>query len=459
MSHSAEQPAEQPAAAAPTTLATLLAITAITIGYVLNPLNGSLAVTAYPQLSAAFEVPYAHMSAMVMYFAAATALGQPLAGALGDLVGRKRVFLIGIAGFAVASGMAAAAESFTALLLWRIGQAACSGVIMANGMALVAQVAPREKIGVYVGLLNSAFVAATVVGFTLGGVILQLFDWHALFLLNVPLGIVAFLLALLFIPRDGPRQPARLTALSFIGVPIVPLALALQSLVQGEAWLPWLGAFAVASGGVIVAVLRSSRSREQLRSFANLRFNAASLALLFAIALHFSVMFTLPAWSAVALGIEAAVMGLYFSIIAGSQVVSGPLVGKWVDRRGDRLIRVIALLAIAGSLLLMIFWLNPVSFAIALALFGFGMAGAQLVAQRTAMLSASESSRALAMGIFSSYRSIGGLSGNALAAVIFAGYATVTPAAGSEVFGWGFGLFLVPLALALWLLGVGRARQ
>lgn len=452
------QSAEQPAATAPTSLATLLAITAIIIGYVLNPLNGSLAVTAYPQLSAVFEVPYAHMSAMVMYFAAATAVGQPLAGALGDLVGRKRVFLIGIAGFTVASGMAAAAESFTALLLWRIGQAACSGVIMANGMALVAQVAPREKIGVYIGLLNSAFVAATVVGFTLGGVILQLFDWHALFLLNVPLGIVAFGLALLFIPADRGRQGVKLTALSFIGVPIVPLALGLQALVQGESWLPWLTGFAIAFGAVATAVLRSPQSRSQLRSFANLPFNAACGALLFAIALHFAVMFTLPAWSAVALGIEAAVMGLYFSVIAGSQVLSSPLLGKWVDRRGDRAVRLLAIAAIAASLLLMMFWLNHVSFAIALGLLGFGMAGAQLVAQRTALLFSSEQSRALAMGIFSSYRSVGGLGGNALAAVIFASYASVTPAVGTEVFGWGLGLFFIPLAGALLLLGFGRRR-
>jgi MFS family permease len=124
---------------------TVLAIIAITIGYVLNPLNGSLAVTAYPQLSEFFGVPYARMSAMVMYFMAATAVGQPLAGGLGDLLGRKNIFLVGILGFSFASAVAANAQSFDSLLLWRVTQAVFSGVIMANGMALVAQVAPRQK--------------------------------------------------------------------------------------------------------------------------------------------------------------------------------------------------------------------------------------------------------------------------------------------------------------------------
>ncbi len=427
----------------------LLAIVAITIGYILNPLNGSLAVTAYPQLSEFFDVPYAHMSAMVMYFMAATAVGQPLAGGLGDLLGRRNIFLTGIFGFTVASAMAAAAQTFDSLLAWRVTQAAFSGVIMANGMALISQVAPREKIGSYVGTLNSAFVASTVIGFTLGGFLLQLFDWPILFQLNVPLGIVAFVLALLFIPKDTTRR-ARFTVLSFMGVPFLPLALGLQALVQGEPFVPWLIAFVLALAALAAGIVRSASSREQLKSFGNRSFNLGCLILLFSIALHFAVVFTLPAWAYAALGIESGMMGIYFSIIAGSQVLTGPLFGKWIDRHGDRLLRGYAVAAIALPILIMAFLLNKLTFAMALALLGTGMAAAQLIAQRASLLSASEESRALAMGIFSSYRSIGGLSGNALAALILGSYATITAAAGVRVLEWGFALFVIPVALALW---------
>ncbi|HEY8384578.1 MAG TPA: MFS transporter, partial [Porticoccaceae bacterium] len=415
----------------------LLAIVAIAIGYVLNPLNGSLAVTAYPQLSAYFDVPYAHMSAMVMYFMAATAVGQPLAGGLGDLLGRKNIFLVGILGSTIASAMAAVAESFDALLLWRVTQAAFSGVIMANGMALVAQVAPRDKIGTHVGFLNSAFVASTVLGFTLGGVLLQFFDWRILFQLNVPLGVLAFLLAVFFIPRDAGRK-VRFTVLSFMGVPFLPLAVGLQALVQGEPFIHYVIAFAVALGVIALCIVRSPSSRAQLKTFANASFNLGCLILLFAIALHFAVMFTLPAWSYAALGIESAVMGIYFSLIAGAQVLASPVIGKIVDTRGDRLVRAFAVFAIAVPVLIMVFWLNKASFALALLLLGSGMAAAQLIAQRTSLLSSAEDSRALAMGIFSSYRSIGGLSGNALAALILGSYTVITPDAGVQVLEWCF---------------------
>ncbi|MCK9563396.1 MAG: MFS transporter [Bacteroidales bacterium] len=432
----------------------LLAIVAIAIGYILNPLNGSLAVTAYPQLSAYFDVPYAHMSAMVMYFMAATAVGQPLAGGLGDFLGRKNIFLTGILGFTVASAMAASADTFASLLLWRITQAAFSGVIMANGMAMVAQVAPREKIGAYVGFLNSAFVASTVLGFTLGGMLLQFFDWRILFQLNVPLGIAAFVLAVLFIPRDTGRK-VHFTVLSFMGVPFLPLAMGLQALVQGEPFAHYFVAFAVALGIIALSIFRSANSRTQLKTFANAPFNLGCLILLFSIALHFAVMFTLPAWSYAALGIESAVMGLYFSLIAGAQVLASPVIGRMIDTRGDRLARAFAVFAIALPVVIMVFWLNRISFALALVLLGCGMAAAQLIAQRTSLLSSSEDSRALAMGIFSSYRSIGGLSGNALAALVLGGYAVITPEAGVEVLAWGFGLFVVPVTLALWALRSG----
>jgi len=432
-----------------TRLKRLLAIIAIAIGYVLNPLNGSLAITAYPQLSEFFDVPYASMSAMVMYFMAATAVGQPLAGGLGDFLGRKNIFLAGILGFTVASAMAANAHTFDALLLWRIGQAACSGVIMANGMALIAQVAPQEKIGIYVGWLNSAYVATTVIGFTLGGFLLHSFNWPVLFQLNIPLGVVAFVLALFFIPKDADHK-VRFTALSFMGIPVLPLALGMQALVQGKSPTVYFLLFLLALAIIGASIVRSSNSREQLKSFGNLRFNLGCAIILFSIALHFAIMFTLPAWAHAALGIDSGVMGIYFSIVAGAQVLSGPAFGKLIDTHGDKTLRGFAIFALAVPVLIMIFYLNTISFALALALLGTGLAATQVIAQRACLQSSSEDSRALAMGIFSSYRSVGGLSGNALAAIILAGYVSITPEAGVNVLEWACGLFIVPVALALW---------
>ena len=198
--------------------------------------------------------------------------------------------------------------------------------------------------------------------------------------------------------------------------------------------------------------LSYSSSREQLKNFVNARFNLGCIILLFSIALHFTIVFTIPAWAHAALGLESGVMGLYFSIIAGSQVLSSFVFGKVVDKHGDRQLRWFAVVAIVLAVLIMMTYLDRLSFALALALLGCGMAASQLIAQRASLLSASPESRALAMGIFSSYRSIGGLAGNALAALILGGYVTVTAQAGVQVLHWAFGLFVVPVVLALWAL-------
>jgi MFS family permease len=237
-----------------------------------------------------------------------------------------------------------------------------------------------------------------------------------------------------------------------MGVPFLPLALGLQALVQGASFVPYFLAFVIALAAILLGITRSRSSREQLKSFVSTRFNLGCVILLFSTALHFTVMFTLPAWAHAALGLESGVMGLYFSIIAGSQVLASFMVGKIIDKYGDRTLRVIAAIALTASILTMMLYLNRISFAVALAVLGCGMAASQLIAQRASLLSSSEQSRALAMGIFSSYRSIGGLSGNALAALVLGSYVTITAQAGVQVLHWAFGLFVVPIVLALWAL-------
>ena len=428
-----------------------LAILAIGIGYILNPLNGSLIVTAFPALSDTFGVPYAHVSALVMYFMAATAVAQPLAGGLGDFFGRKNVFLVGVVGMMAASALAGLAESYQSLVVWRVTQAVFSGVIIANGLALLSQVVPQEKIGTYVGILNSIFVASTALGFPLGGVLLQAFDWHLLFWINIPFGVVALILGLLFIPRDSGSR-VRFTAISFLGIPFVPFALGMQALVQGDPVIHFVAAFFVTVGLLTWGIRASERSRRQLAGITNLRFNLGCMAMFFTAGLQFSIIFVLPAWTFVALGIEAGLLGLYLSGQALANMVAGPVAGRALDSWGDGLARAYTLIAFSLGLFLLLFQLNKFSFAVALVIHGSALAVSQLIAQRASILSTPRESHALAMGILNSWRAIGAVTGNGAAAFILASYPVVTEPAGVQVIQWACYLFLLPLAFTLWRL-------
>ncbi|GAB3102622.1 MFS transporter [Aestuariicella hydrocarbonica] len=428
-----------------------LAIFAIAIGFVLNPFNGSLVVTAYPHLAETFALPYTHMSAMVMYFMAATAASQPLAGGIGDSIGRKKLFLIGIAGFTAVSYLAATSVTFSTLLFWRIAQAIFSGVILANALGLVGQVVPAAKTGIYLGLLNSIMVAVTALGFPLGGILVELYEWPMLFWINIPLGVIAFALAVLFIPGDEPRE-TRFTAVSFIGLPFLPLAFVLQAVIQGEPVFFSAMVLLVTTLVVAVGIFKSSQSRRQFKPINNRVFNLSCSAAFFTSCIQFGVMFTLPAWTLATLSLNSGSLGLYLTGFSLTIFFISPLAGKALDKIGEGPFKWLTLLALGASLALMILAFTKISFVLVMGLLGIGIAISLLISQRSAMLAIPSQSHALAMGLFSSWRAVGGLSGNTLAAIVLGGFPAVTAEAGVHVFEWQLALFFIPLALSLFYL-------
>ncbi|WP_317929758.1 MFS transporter [Halioxenophilus sp. WMMB6] len=438
-------------------LTLVLAILAIAIGYMLNPVNGSLVVTAYPTMADYFQVPYAHMSTMIMLFMAATAAAQPLSGGLGDIFGRKNVFLLGVLGFMVASVFAGLAGSFVMLVFWRMAQAVFSGLILANGVALVALVAPRERAGSYLGVLNSAMTGAAALGFPAGGMILHAFDWHMLFWINIPFGLASLLLGIFYLPGDK-SGTAKFTSLSFIGLPLVPLAFVLQAIIRRESTLPYLVLLFLAVAIWLYSFLRSNSSRAQLATINNRQFNLSCIATFFTAIVQFGIIFTMPAWILVSLGIGTGLLGVYFMISSVCMLVISPIVGRYLDNHDARWVKLLALTVMLAELLILLLALNTLSLAVAMVFHGLALAIIYLLAQRSAFLVAPSQSQALAMGLFSSFRAFGSLLGNALAAVILAQYAEVTAEAGREVMFYIAVLCFWPIALALVLLTSNKAE-
>ncbi len=427
----------------------LLAFSALGVAACLNAVNSTLIVTAYPELAHAFDLPYAHVSALVMYYLAATAAAQPLAGALGDLFGRKRVFVLGIVGFCVGSIAAGFAETFAQLVVWRVVQAVFSGVMTANAASLVHRIVPEAKIATYLGLLSSAMLGASALAFPLGGLIVHSFDWPALFWCSVPIGALALVLVLLFVPGDHDSR-VQLSSLSLIGLPFVPFALLLQSWIQGDPLLLPALLFLATAVLVFWAVARSPGSRGQFRRINTLDFNMGTLLALFAAAITFALMFMLPAWMTVSLQLAPAELGAYLSSYTFAMMIASPLCGRHIDRGSDILPRVlIALAALLGFALLLGF-LNRASFVVAMLCIGAAVAAAQVISQRMSLLAAPHDVQALAMGIFNTNRIVGCMLGNALPALLLAAHPEVTAALGRQIIGWTFVAFALPTLLALW---------
>ena len=185
-----------------------LAMAALALCMLLPSLATSIANVALPSLAAAFDAPYAEIQWVVLAYLIANTASVAGAGRLGDLWGRRRLLASGIALFTAASVLCALSKTGWALYFARAAQGIGAAAMMALSLAFVADTVPRERTGRAMGLLGTTSAIGTALGPSIGGVLIASFGWPAIFLLNVPLGIVAWVLVRTRLPADAPRLPA-----------------------------------------------------------------------------------------------------------------------------------------------------------------------------------------------------------------------------------------------------------
>lgn len=175
----------------------------------LSSLGTSIANVGLPTFVQAFDAPFQSVQWVVLAYLLAVTTLVVSAGRLGDLFGRRRLMLAGLAVFTTASLVCAAAPSLSILIIARAGQGFGAAVMMALTMALVGGAVPKERSGRAMGLLGTMSAVGTALGPSLGGVLIGTFGWQAIFLINLPLGLLAAGMAWRFLPHDdAPNSPA-----------------------------------------------------------------------------------------------------------------------------------------------------------------------------------------------------------------------------------------------------------
>src|SRR5690348_3330493 len=186
----------------PTPTSAYGALACLALTMLLSSLGTSIANVALPTFVRAFGAPFQAVQWVVLAYLLAVTTLVVSAGRLGDLLGRRRLMLAGIATFTAASLACAAAPSLWILVAARVGQGAGAALMMALTLALVGETVPKERAGRAMGLLGTTSAVGTALGPTLGGVLIGAFGWPAIFLVNLPLGALAAVLAWRFLPRD-----------------------------------------------------------------------------------------------------------------------------------------------------------------------------------------------------------------------------------------------------------------
>ena len=172
---------------------------------ILAPLNSTMIAVALPRIIEDFNVSLASASWLVTSYLVAMASNQPLAGKLGDRFGRRQVMLTGLALFGLVSIGAALAPNLWVLLAFRLMQAISAALVLPNGVALVRQVVPAGRRGRSFGVIAAATGLAAAAGPSLGGVLVDVASWRAIFYVNIPIVAIALALAWRSIPAEEPR--------------------------------------------------------------------------------------------------------------------------------------------------------------------------------------------------------------------------------------------------------------
>jgi EmrB/QacA subfamily drug resistance transporter len=215
---------------------------------------------AFPDLRADFaSTSLGNLSWVVSIYAVLFAALLTPAGRLADVVGRRRLFIAGLFGFTVASGLSAVAPDVALLVAARALQGAAAAAMIPAALGLVLVAAPPERRAAAVGLWGAAASLAAAAGPSLGGVLVDTWGWRAVFVINLPIGILLGWAALRALPLDRPIQQRLPDALGTLLV-AAGIGAAVAGLTEGDQW-GWSSASTIGAIAIGVALVAAALAR------------------------------------------------------------------------------------------------------------------------------------------------------------------------------------------------------
>lgn len=251
---------------------------AIFFGSFLSILGISTINIALPILMTDFGAGLNSVQWVLTGFMLSLGVAAPVTGYLGDRFGYKKVYLAAMIGFVAASALCALSWSMESLIAFRIVQGIFSGLVLPSTMTIIFQMLPRDKQPFAVSIWGLSGMLAPAFGPTISGWLIDRFNWHWLFYMNLPIGLIAILFIVWMIPnyRGSASQSLDKTGLASV---VASSAMVLVALSQGRQW-GWTSGRTLAlfmAGFVILAVfiIREMRARQPLLNlnvFGNARF-------------------------------------------------------------------------------------------------------------------------------------------------------------------------------------------
>lgn len=314
----------------------------VAAGVLLATIDGSIVNIALPTLVGEFATTFAVVQWVALGYLLTLAALSLGVGRLGDVVGKKRIYVVGMAAFTVASILCGLAPGVEWLIAFRVIQAVGATMILSLGAAILTEAFPFKERGRALGWIGTAVSLGVVTGPVVGGILLSSFSWRSIFWVNLPVGIAGTLLAWRHVPETPPHPGQRfdLRGAMVLGGALLSFALGLTVAQSRRFNDPLVVGLLGVSMLAILVFIRVERRHPHpmidLSLFSNRRLTA-SVATGFVTFVTVSAFFLLmPFYLEGVLGLSTREMGLVMAAGPLALGIVAPIAGNLSDRVGVR---------------------------------------------------------------------------------------------------------------------------
>ncbi len=332
-----------------------LALTALALLPFMATVDGSATAIALPVIAQSLSINTEAAQLVQIVYLTVIAVTTMLFGRLGDIKGKGVLFLIGITLFTVGTFLAAVSQTFGMLIAARVIEAVGAAAAMANNQGIVTEIFPPAWRGRALGIVGMSVALGAVAGPLLGGFLVSAYDWHAIYMLNIPIGVVILLLGLKVLPRGEKRpSPVDGAGAALIALPVFLFFFVLlggQRTGYNEPYVLILLAAAVAL--FLLFLFVEKRAAAPLLSLSMFKNPLLSISLICMGVQFFSVSSMgaiQPYFMEDVLQLDAGTTGLVMAGMSITMAVASPLSGWISDKRGPRLITLVGAALVAGAL-------------------------------------------------------------------------------------------------------------
>jgi EmrB/QacA subfamily drug resistance transporter len=347
-----------PSSSAPLDRGVLLVAGVVILGAIMSILDVTVVNVALNTLAAEFDTTLTTVQWVATGYTLALATVIPLTGWAADRFGTKRLYMTSIVLFVGGSLLSALAWSAGSLIAFRVLQGLGGGMLMPAGMTILTRTAGPQRVGRVMGIIGIPMLLGPILGPIIGGWLVDDFSWRWIFLINLPIGITALVLARRVLPADVPQPAHRLDWLGLAmlspGLAAIIYGLAESSSNGGfghaEVLVPaLLGALAVAAF-FVHAVRTPETALIDPRLFRNRTYSASMVTQLLVAVSLFGSMLLMPLYFQTVRGESAMATGLLLAPQGLGAMLTMPIAGRLTDRTGTGRIVPVGLILVMAAM-------------------------------------------------------------------------------------------------------------